>query len=78
MKQKPVFLKHLTYIVSMASLLFPTANLLHLNSILFSNEGNHPKNVNLAEPLGINCPISKIDTIKTGVYPASLFNYTKI
>ena len=55
MKQKPVFLKHLTYIVSIASLLFPTANLLHLNSILFSNEGNHPKNVNLAEPDAINC-----------------------
>jgi hypothetical protein len=55
MKQKPVFLKHLTYIVSIASLLFPTANLLHLNSIIFSNEGNHPKNVNLAEPDFIIC-----------------------
>lgn len=56
MKQKHVFLKHLTYIVSMASLLIPTANLLNLNSILFSNEGNHPKNVDLTIPDAVACP----------------------
>ena len=56
MKQKPVFLKHLTCIVSIASLLIPAANILQLNSILFSNEGNHPKNVVLHSPDAITCP----------------------
>ncbi|MFZ1525813.1 MAG: HYR domain-containing protein, partial [Saprospiraceae bacterium] len=55
MKQKPVFLKHLTCIVSIASLLIPAANILQLNSILFSNEGNHPKNVVLHSPDAITC-----------------------
>lgn len=85
MKQKPVFLKHLTYIVSIASLLIPAANVFHLNKLMNFNEGNHPKNVTLIIPdaitclppvnysVGANCMAHVVDTVpKSNVTIVSL------
>ena len=57
MKQKPIFLLLMVLSVTVGAVVYPVSGYFNLNSKKTNlKEGNHPKNVNLASPLTINCP----------------------
>ena len=56
MKQKPVLLLLMALSVTLGAVVYPVTGYFHFNSKQTLEEGTHPKNVNLAGPLAINCP----------------------